>query len=241
MSQHREQRHHRGHLQGSDGHREGQRADGARTGRPPKISRADIVTAASRIIEEQGIEALTMRALARDVGTTAMALYHHVADKNELLRLLLDEHAAVAVKLPDQHFDDPLEQIVAVASAMRAALASRPWVVEVIRADDLMSTRALPYTERIVDGFQRAGLSPEDAVDAYRIIWHYTAGEISGRAAAARRQAEDRPTYRSKVFADLDPAELPRLAELSDRWLDLSARDTFDKGIRALVKGLLLG
>jgi hypothetical protein len=124
---------------------------------------------------------------------------------------------------------------------MRAALSSRPWVVEVLRSDDLMSPRALRYNELIIDGFQRAGLSPDDAVDAYRIIWHYTAGEITGRAAATRRQAEDRPTYRSKVFTDIDPAELPRLAALGDRWVELTARDTYDKGIRALVKGLLLG
>lgn len=210
----------------------------ARTGRPPKISRAEIVSAASRIIDEQGIEALTMRQVAREVGTTAMALYHHVRDKTELLQLLLDEHAA-RIEMPEPIEDDPVGQVVATATAMRDALNGRPWVVDVLRSDDLLSPRALHYNELIVDGFQRAGLSAEDAVDGYRIIWHYTAGEISGRAAATRRRADESPTYRSKVFADIDPAQHPRLAAVGERWEELTARDTYAKGLRALVTGLL--
>ncbi|MFF5210153.1 TetR/AcrR family transcriptional regulator [Streptosporangium sp. NPDC000396] len=210
----------------------------ARTGRPPKISRADIVSAAHRIIDTEGTQGLTMRRLAREVGTTAMALYHHVRDKNELLQLLLDEYAA-GVEMPEPHEDDPVERVVAAATAMREALVGCPWIVEVLRADDLLSVRALWYPETIIDGLLRAGLTPEEAVDAYRIIWHYTAGEISARATAARRREENRPTYRSRIFAELDPATLPRLAALGERWEELTARDTYDKGIRALVHGLL--
>lgn len=196
------------------------------------------MSAANRIIDAEGFQGLTMRRLAREVGTTAMALYHHVRDKDELLRLLLDEYAA-KVAIPELREEDPVERVVAAASAMRQAVAGYPWIVEVLRADDLLSMRALWYPETIIDALVRAGLTPEDAADAYRIIWHYTAGEISARAAATRRREEDRPTYRSRVFANLDPAELPRLAALGDRWEELTARDTYDKGVRAIVHGLL--
>ncbi|MDP9864135.1 MULTISPECIES: TetR/AcrR family transcriptional regulator [Streptosporangium] len=210
----------------------------ARTGRPPKISRADIVSAAHRIIDAEGTQGLTMRRLAREVGATPMALYHHVHDKDELLHLLLDEYAA-GLPRPELPDDSPAERVVAAATAMHGALVGCPWIVEVLRADDLMSVRALWYPETIIDAAVHAGLSPEAAVDAYRIIWHYTAGEITARAAAARRREEDRPTYRSQVFATLDPAELPRLAALGERWEELTARDTYDKGVRAIVDGLL--
>ncbi|MBF9130837.1 TetR/AcrR family transcriptional regulator [Plantactinospora sp. S1510] len=212
----------------------------ARTGRPPKISRADIVSAANRILDAEGTQGLTMRRLAREVGTTAMALYHHVRDKDELLRLLLDEYAA-KVAIPELRTEDPVERVVAAATAMREAVAGYPWIVEVLRADDLLSLRALWYPETIIDGLVHAGLTPEDAADAYRIIWHYTAGEISARVAATRRREDDRPTYRSQVFVDLDPEDLPRLAALGERWEELTARDTYDKGLRAIVRGLLVG
>ncbi len=200
------------------------------------------MSAAHRVIEEEGTQGLTMRRLAREVGATPMALYHHVRDKDELLQLLLDDYAAT-VPRPEMPADggDPGELVVTAAVAMRDALIGVPWIVEVLRADDLMSVHALWYPETIIDAAVRAGLTPEAAVDLYRIIWHYTAGEITARAAAARRREDDRPTYRGQVFATLDAAELPRLAALGERWEELTARDTYDKGVRAIVHGLLGG
>lgn len=184
---------------------------------------------------------LTMRKLAREVGATPMALYHYVHDKDELLQVLLDDYAA-GVPKPELSEDlDPGERVVAAAVAMRDALIGVPWIVEVLRADDLMSVHALWYPETIVDAGFRAGMTREAAVDMYRIIWHYTAGEITARAAAARRREEDRPTYRATVFAGLDAAELPHLAALGERWEELTARDTYDTGVRAIVRGLLAG
>ncbi|MFI7231818.1 TetR/AcrR family transcriptional regulator [Nonomuraea angiospora] len=208
-----------------------------RTGRPPKISRREIVTAALRVIEEDGTGALTMRRLAREVGSTAMALYHHVRDKEELLLLLLDDYAAAIPRpaLPDE----PRERMVAAAMAMHDAVSGCPWVVDILKADDLMSVGALWYPEQIVDAAVHAGLTIEEAVDAYRIIWHYTVGEIGGRAAARRRREEGGPTYRERVFAELDAKEFPRLSTVAWRWEDLTARDTYAKGVRALVNGLL--
>ncbi|MEV4219165.1 helix-turn-helix domain-containing protein [Nonomuraea sp. NPDC049725] len=209
-----------------------------RTGRPPKISRADIVAAAHRVIEEDGVESLTMRRLAREVGSTAMALYHHVRDKEELLLLLLDDYAASRPR-PAELPEEPRERVVAVATAMREALSGCPWIVDVLRADDLLSVGALWYPEQIIDAAVEAGLTTESAVDAYRIIWHYTAGELGGRAAARRRRAQGGSTYRERVFAELDAEEFPRLAEVGRRWEELTAKDTYDRGLRALVGGLL--
>jgi hypothetical protein len=57
--------------------------------------------------------------------------------------------------------------------------------------------------------------------------------------AARRRTDDDRPAYRDRVFADLDPGELPRLAQVADHWAPLTAGDTYLDGLRALVEGLL--
>ncbi|MEO3800218.1 TetR/AcrR family transcriptional regulator C-terminal domain-containing protein [Nonomuraea sp. B1E8] len=84
-----------------------------------------------------------------------------------------------------------------------------------------------------------AGLTIEQAMDAYRIIWHYTAGEIAARAAAAKRREDGSMTYRDRVFAELDAREYARLSEVGRRWAGLTARDTYEQGLRALVRGLL--
>ncbi|WUI02341.1 TetR/AcrR family transcriptional regulator [Spirillospora sp. NBC_00431] len=211
-------------------------------GRPPRISRAEIVEAARRIVDEDaGVDRLTMRRLAREVGSTPMALYHHVRDKEELLILVMDDLAEQVMRRPELPAD-PRERVVALAAAIRASLAERPWVVELLAADDLMSRSALWYNERIVGALMECGLTIERAVHAYRAVWYYTVGEMTVRAASTRRRArDDRPTYRDRVFADLDPEELPRLASLEGRWTELTARDTYLDGLRALVDGLTRG
>ncbi|WP_181764150.1 TetR/AcrR family transcriptional regulator [Streptomyces albidus (ex Kaewkla and Franco 2022)] len=208
-------------------------------GRPPRISREQVVATARRIVAEDGVDRLTMRRLAAAIGSTPMALYHHVRNKEELLVLLLDDYAARTLRRPELPAD-PRERIVVSASAIHEALADCPWIVEVLTADDLMSTSALWFVEQIVDGLTECGLTPERAVHGYRAIWYYTAGEMVVRAAAARRRTDDdRATYRERVFTEIDPDELPRLAQVADRWASLTVDDTYLDGLRALVDGLL--
>ncbi|MEU6059542.1 TetR/AcrR family transcriptional regulator [Streptomyces sp. NPDC047097] len=208
-------------------------------GRPPRISREEIIATARRLVDEGGVGRLTMRRLAAEVGSTPMALYHHVRDKEELLVLLLDDYAARTLRRPRLP-DHPRERIVVAATAIHEALAACPWIVEVLTADDLLSTSALWFVEQIVDGLVGCGLPLDRAVHGYRAIWYYTAGEIVVRTTAARRRADDdRATYREQVFADLDPSELPRLTQAADRWAPLTAEDTYRDGLQALVDGLL--
>ncbi|WP_280416097.1 TetR/AcrR family transcriptional regulator [Nocardia carnea] len=209
-----------------------------RTGRPPRLSRAQILTAAGELIDKDGADALTMRRLAARLGVTPMAVYHHVRNKEELLLLLLDEVAA-GIRRPELP-ENPRERVVLAARAMHDTLVQVPWAVEVLTADDLLSPAALWYPEQIIDGAVVCGLSTEDAVHAYRTIWYYTAGEILVRAAASRRRAaDDRATMRDRIFGSLDRSEWPRLATVADRWAELTEADIYERGLRALIDGLL--
>ncbi|MBF6076966.1 TetR/AcrR family transcriptional regulator C-terminal domain-containing protein [Nocardia beijingensis] len=208
-----------------------------RTGRPARISRAEILAAADSVIEADGVAKLTMRRLATELGCTPMALYHHVRDKEDLLRLLLNEYADQVV-WPDLP-EEPRERVRVAARAMRDVLAARPWIVEILAADDLLGVSALWVSESIVDGFVAGGLPLDRAAQAYRVIWHYTAGDLIVRSRSARRAAEDRPTFRAQVFAELDAETYPRLAALGSDYLSLAARDTYDLGLDALIDGLL--
>ncbi|MGW1742139.1 TetR/AcrR family transcriptional regulator [Nocardia sp. NPDC001965] len=208
-----------------------------RTGRPPKISRSEIVAAADTVVAADGPGALTMRRVATELGCTPMALYHHVRDKDELLRLLLEDYAE-HVEWPALP-EDPRERMVTAALAVHEVLTARSWFVEILAADDLLGVSALWAPEAIIDGAVGCGLTADEAVRAYRIIWHYTAGEIIVRARSARRAADGRPTFRAQVFADLDPETLPRLAEVGPRWVELTAEDTYLLGLRALITGLV--
>ena len=101
-----------------------------RRGRPPRFSRAAIVDAARGIVERDGIAALSMRRVATELGSSPMAIYRHVRDKDELLVLLLD---ALAREVPRPELaDEPRTRLRQVCRAMHDGLATYPWVVEVL-------------------------------------------------------------------------------------------------------------
>jgi len=212
-------------------------ADG-RTGRPPLTSRAEILTAARRLIARDGWAKVTIRKFAGEIGVAPTTLYHHVRDKEDLLLQLVSDLADQIPRVPLP--DDPRERIVAAATVMHDALADWPWAAEVLTADDLFGESALWMVEGMVGGAIECGCTAEQAVDLYRSLWYYTVGEVLVRAHASRRGADDeRPTHRDTAFARLDAEALPHLAALGARWPELASRDTYGHGLRVFVSGLL--
>ena len=132
-----------------------------RTGRPPVTSRAQILTAARRLIDRDGWEKLTIRRLAAEIGIGATTLYHHIRDKEDLLVQLLNHHVGLLERpaLPD----DPRDRVVAAATAMHDALAAWPWAAEVLTTDGfvgLLDESALWMVDAIVGGADDYGCTP---------------------------------------------------------------------------------
>src|SRR5919108_3871291 len=69
-------------------------------GRPPTIDREAVLDTAVRLLDAEGVDALTMRRLASELGVSAMAPYPHVGSKDELLMVLIDRLAARLVYPP---------------------------------------------------------------------------------------------------------------------------------------------
>jgi len=196
------------------------------------------MAAARRLIDRDGWEKLTVRKLAAESGVAPTTLYHHIRDKEDLLKQLLDD-AADGLERPSLP-SDPHERIIAAATAIHTSLSAWPWLAEVLIADDLTGDAAMWMVETILGAAVEAGRTPEQAVDVYRAIWYYTAGEILVRASASRRRAElDGPTYRDLYILGLDPEAFPHVTSVAEEWPRLAARDTYEAGLRGLVRGLL--
>ena len=100
---------------------------GATSKREP-LSRAAIVNAAIALADEGGVSALTMRKLAERLGNKVMALYNHVANKDQLLSLMVD---AVAAEVDEPSTDDSaITAVRAMAISTRAILVRHPWAAE---------------------------------------------------------------------------------------------------------------
>lgn len=211
-----------------------------RTGRPPVTSRRKILAAARRLIDRDGWETLTVRRLAAELNIGTTTLYRHVQDKEDLLLLLLDEHASQIDQPPLP--DEPRERIVLAATALHRALADWPWAAEILTADGFvgfLGEPALWTVETIVASAIDEGCTPEQAVHVFRSIWYYTVGEILVRAHSGRARVTERRVPADGFFGRVDPSRLPRLAALGERWPAMAARDTYRLGLQALTDGLL--
>lgn len=207
-------------------------------GRPSRIDLDTIVGVARRILQEEGVAALSMRRVAKEVGTTPMALYHHVRDKDELLMLTLSG-TADSVPRPELP-DDPRDRLLAVSLHMHGTLAQMPWVVEVLGLGDLTDKGALWMVEEIIASCVACGLTLPQALAAYRTIWHCVYGDLVFRQAMARRAQEpDRRRHFPGMLTDADAQGLPHLTALADRWLELTAEYDVSTQLAAVVDGLL--
>ncbi|MFI6403202.1 TetR/AcrR family transcriptional regulator [Streptomyces sp. NPDC050548] len=208
-------------------------------GRPPRLSREAILSAAQRILDEEGTGSLSMRRLAKELSSTPMALYHHVRDKDELLMMLLDAHAE---RFPRPELPEPpRDRLIACAQILHDILVGCPWVVEVLVSDSFASASAMWIVENMVDALIECGLTEEDAAYAYRVIWYYTVGELTLRfnRERARDQNQEAAPYRTRVMAAVAADDFPRLAVLGPRWVELTSADNQRRGLVAVVDGLL--
>jgi len=135
-----------------------------------------IVEAAMAIVREHGLDTLTMRRLATELRVAPMSVYRHIDDRRSLLLLMLDT-VADAVVLPPLSAD-PREEVTAVMTAIHGVLREDPWAIGLLVTDKLASPGILPAVDRIFTALTNSGLPPRKVAGAYRLIWHYTVGEL---------------------------------------------------------------
>jgi TetR/AcrR family transcriptional regulator, tetracycline repressor protein len=140
------------------------------------LGRALIASTAAEIIDEEGVEGLTMRSVAARLGVSAMALYHHVEDKSELLRMVGDDLLG-QIDLPEPDSGDLRELFTTIALAAMDALRSVPGLSSV-----LLTSKLLPNAREMVlysvHLFEKAGLDRAAAREAYAAIHQLVLGRL---------------------------------------------------------------
>ncbi|MEV8393518.1 MULTISPECIES: TetR/AcrR family transcriptional regulator [unclassified Streptomyces] len=200
------------------------------------LSRSAVVDSGRRLAEQNGLNAVTIRRVASELGVTPMALYRHVADKRELVVAMLD---GVARGLPPQHEDGTPRELLAQAFlGLRDHLAKSPWAVEALRDGELFGPAVLPYLERIMELLERAGLQERAAVDAYWALWWFTFGHLSNLPATLPASRGERVSLMLKSETE----GLPRMRRMPEVDLGPGAGiRAFRTGLDALIDGLLPG
>ena len=100
--------------------------------RRPRFTRADIATVALGIADAEGLDAVSMRRIATELGAGTMTLYHYVRTKDELLALLADAVMEEVVVPADQPLpDDWREAISVIGRRSRDSLRRHPWILDI--------------------------------------------------------------------------------------------------------------
>lgn len=151
-----------------------------RTGRPPRISRERVIEAALELVDETGLDGLTMRALARRLGVDPMAVYRHVRDKDDLLGAVCD---AILVDLAPLDPDaDWRPQLQAWATDLHDRFAARPALLPLLAGAPATPT-AVEVTRSAIELLSRGGLSLELAAAAINVVFGYVVGTAVVEAA----------------------------------------------------------
>lgn len=133
----------------------------------PTLSRDAIVREAIAMLDADGIEALSMRKLGARLNAGATSLYRHVATKDELMELAVDEVAA-EIHVPDAGASDWRAAVAGAAAAFRATSLRHPWLSSVLGQAGLayLGPNLMSFSERLAALFSAAGFpEPGSAID----------------------------------------------------------------------------
>jgi AcrR family transcriptional regulator len=209
--------------------------------RRPQLTRQRVVAEALAVIAQDGVQAMSMRALAARLGVVPGALYHHFGNKQQLQDLVLDGVLAEV----DFHTDPSLawtQQLKVLAHRLRQVLEAHPGVAGILKTRDPLGPHSLALAEALLAPLQAAGFADRQAGLAFSLLVDYTVGfAVSATPTAVNEQRVRDPAIRTQLhefFRTLPPDRFPALVTLGQHvWVD-NRDQRFTAGLDVLVDGL---
>lgn len=174
----------------------------------PGLSRAVIVRAAIDVLDAEGVEALTMRKLGARLNAGATSVYRHVATKDELMELAVDE-AFAEITVPSAEGSDWRAAVTEAAASFRAAALRHPWLSSVLGPAGLvyLGPNLMSFSERLNGLFTAAGFpEPSRAIDT---VLSYVIGMSTTEAAwlsAVARSGESEADFIASFMPAVEQA-----------------------------------
>ncbi|WP_406374208.1 TetR/AcrR family transcriptional regulator C-terminal domain-containing protein [Streptomyces sp. NBC_00647] len=205
--------------------------------RSPKLDKKQVVETALRLLNETGLDGLTLRAIAKELNVQAPALYWHFKNKQELLdematemyrRMVEDAGAAPGTGWR--------ERLVAANRGLRAALLSYRDGAKVFSGSRFTGTLHAVEMERTLRLFTESGFTLTQAVRATSTTYVYTIGFVTEEQGVQPLPGERREGYdldeRARRMADF-PLSAAAGAEIFEDY-----ERHFEEGLHLVVAGI---
>jgi AcrR family transcriptional regulator len=198
--------------------------------RKPLLSTDRIVATARALVDAEGLQAVSTRRLAAELGVSGPSLYNHFRTKDEILEAVAD---SVSAQVDLSMFEDGRDWRTALhdwAVSYRSALRDHPNIVPVLARGPGRRPAGLRLADAVYGGMVDAGWSPAQATSIGALMRYFVMG--SALSSFAGGFVDDASAY--------DPADYPHLGQahlLAEQQEKIDER-AFEVGLAALLAGL---
>ncbi|PNE41455.1 TetR/AcrR family transcriptional regulator [Streptomyces noursei] len=215
----------------------------------PALSPEQIVSAAVRLLDEEGIDALSMRNLGTRLNAGAASLYSHVANKDELIELVVDEVYG-EIEVPEAGARADWRSAVGdCAHGLRTAILRHPWMASVLGGVGMsyLGPNMMRISEAMLDVFQKAGFPADEVDHAVTTLTAYVIGMTTSEAAwltMLARSGNDEREWMERLWPAAEEAAQDH-PQLREQYASLRGKDPremrddkFAYGLQTVLDGL---
>jgi AcrR family transcriptional regulator len=200
------------------------------------LSKERVLRTAIALADKGGIDSLSMRRLAHELGVEAMSLYHYVSSKDELLSGIVD--IVVSEIEPTSRDGEWKAAIRRSAVSFHDVLKRHPWATSLMMSGTGVSQARLRYMEALLRRLREAGFSANMTHHAYHALDSHIIGSTLWLAGYSAMKL---PADFGKTFVRGIATELPYLAEHAEQHLSKLTRGDvpeFEFGLDLILDGL---
>jgi AcrR family transcriptional regulator len=198
------------------------------------LTRKAILAAALRMVDEDGIDGVSMRKLAAELGAGTMSLYHHVPNKEALLQGVTE--AVLSDVQTGDGDGEPMDVLLTTARSLRRTLLAHPNAALPVVRRSAGTPESFRPVEATLGAFRRLGLGLKASFYAQQATVGFVIGHVLFELGHPVVRAGERG---AGMRAELSHDGFPNLRELQPIVPDLDFDKSFEFGLEGLLEGLL--
>ncbi|MFG1607877.1 TetR/AcrR family transcriptional regulator [Actinoplanes sp. NPDC049265] len=211
-------------------------------GPAPSHSRGEIARTAITIADAEGLEAASMRTIARKLGAGAMTLYRYLPTKEDLWAVMIDEATAFE---PQEPTGDLRTDLSTLARRRRKVFLRHPWLAPLLATRPIIGPNFLRSMERDLAVLGACGLTIEDSTDVMNLIYSWVSGAVQAELtdrANSEQSGLDRHGWRMRMkpylVSLLATGDFPYLAKMTEATEIAEAGEQFETGLVIILSGI---
>jgi len=203
------------------------------------LSRERVLRAAIALADEGGIESLSMRKLGQQLGVEAMSLYHHVANKDDLLDGIVDAVTS-EIEVPSDETDWK-EAIRRTAISSHDLFLRHRWACSLMMRRARVSPDRMRWMEAVLRTFREAGFSADMTHHAYHALDSHITGFTLWQVSMPFETKEELVDLAEGFLQEIPADEYPYVIEHAEQHIAPSSPDgksEFEFGLDLILDGL---